>query len=104
MEILDSYEFKRPSRSRYAPVVDALVNGVGGKKVFAVKLKRGEDFPQASSISSVQGAISTQVREAGRRAKTFAESDDVLVVSLWPEGEGPRVRRRSSRGRAVVNA
>lgn len=107
MEILQEYDFKRPSRSQYAPVAKALLED----GVFAVKLKRGEDFPQSANVSSVQGAVSTQVRESPknvdrRRARTFVESDDVLVVSLYAAGEGPAPKRRRSqgRGRAVVNA
>ena len=94
MQRLDSYEFKKPSTSKYAPVVKALVED----GVFAVRLVRGQDFGRDVTLDAVQGAVSQQVRNAGRRARTFRESDDALVVSLWPEGEGPRTprRRRSS--------
>ena len=91
MEILQSYEFKKQSSSRYAPVVKALVD----QGAFAVKLKRGEDFDQAASIETVQGGVSTLIRKAGHRARTFRESDDVLVVTLYAEGEGPKPRRRA---------
>lgn len=90
MEKLTSYEFKKPSRSRYAPVVKALVDD----DVVAVRMKRGEDFPGDVTMDGVQAAISDQVRKRGRRARTFRESDDALVVALWPEGEGPRTPRR----------
>jgi hypothetical protein len=96
MEILRSYEFKKPSKSRYAPVVKALVED----GVFAVRLVRGTDFPSEATIDSVQGAVSQQVRNAGRRARTFAESLDALIVSLYPEGEGPRRRRTRAKASA----
>jgi hypothetical protein len=100
MEKLTSYEFKKPSTSKYAPVVAALVD----EGVFAVRLKRGEDFGRDVTLDSVQGAVSQQVRNAGRRARTFRESDDVLVVALYPEGEGPRAprRRQARRERATA--
>lgn len=93
MEILDSYEFTRPSTSRYAPVVQALVND----NKFAVKLKRGEDFPEDATIATVQGAVSQQIRNAGRNARTFAESDDVLVVTLRSEEEATKAKRSAKR-------
>jgi hypothetical protein len=93
VQILDSYEFKKPSKSRYAPVVKALVDD----GAFAVRLERGVDFPADRSLDNVQGAISQQVRNAGRRAKTFAEPPDALVVSLYEEGDGPRRRRARSK-------
>jgi len=93
MEILTSYDFKRSSKSRYAAVVDALVN----RGAFAVKLVRGTDFPQTAKTETVQGAVSNQIRLAGRRARTFVESDDVVVVSLWADGEGPKQRRKAAK-------
>jgi hypothetical protein len=98
MEILESYEFKRTSKSQYAKVVKALVED--GR--FAVRMRRGEDFPENNSLSSVQGAVGDQIRKAGRRARTFAEPPDHLVVSLYAEGEGPTARRRPSRARAAA--
>jgi hypothetical protein len=98
MEKLQSYEFRKPSRSRYAPVVTALVD----EGVFAVRLKRGPDFPEGVSMDSVQGAVADQVRKAGRRAKTFRESDDALVVSLATDE--PRSRGRSQRRRTELAA
>jgi hypothetical protein len=101
MEILSDYNFQRPSRSRYAPVVEALIE----KGIFAVKLKRGEDFPSDANINSVQGAISTQIRESpknttNRRARTWVEDPEtanVLIVSLYPEGEGPAARSKTAK-------
>lgn len=90
MEKLTSYEFKRSSRSRYAPIVKALIDD----GVNAVRIKRGDDFPDDVNMDGVQAAVSDQVRKRGRRARTFRESDDALVVALWPEGEGPRTPRR----------
>lgn len=103
MEILQSYEFRKPSRSRYAPVVKALLED--GAPV--VKLTRGEDFDQDAQIGSVQGAVSAQVRESPkntdkRRPHTFVESDDVLIVALYPKGEGPALRRRRAQGRGKL--
>lgn len=99
MEILTSYEFKRPSTSRYAPVVNALVTD-GAK---AVRIKRGEDFPAEISMDSVQGAVSQEIRKAGARARTFRESDDVLVIALRGEGEAPR-RKRATKQPALAAA
>lgn len=99
MEILESYSFTKPSTSRYAAAVSALVEDGH----FAVKLKRGTDFPAEIGIEAVQGAISEQIRKRGKRARTFRESDDVLVVSLYGDGEGPR-RRRGARRQAAVAA
>lgn len=93
MEQLKSFDFKKPSRSRYADAVDAVVDG----GVFAVRLRRGEDFPEGVSMNSVQGAVADQIRKRGGRARTFRESEDSLVVSLWKNGEGPR--RPARRGR-----
>jgi hypothetical protein len=100
MEILQTYEFRRQPRGQYAPVVKALLED--GAPI--IKLTRGEDFPQNAKIGSVQGAVSAQVRDSPlnkdkRRAKTFTESDDVLIVTLYAEGEGPAQRRKRAPGR-----
>jgi hypothetical protein len=97
MEKLDSFDFdKRPSRSRYAPVVKAMVED----GVKAVRLKRGEDFPQEVNIDSVQSAVADQVRKAGKHAQTHRESEDSLVVGLQTN---PRpARRRPARAVAAV--
>lgn len=98
MEQLQSFAFTKPSKSRYADAVAALVdNGV-----FAVRLRRGEDFPDGISMDGVQGAVSDQIRKRGKRARTFRESDDSLVVSLWPDGEGPRRSARRRRREPVA--
>lgn len=94
MEKLDSYEFRKPSASQWAPVVKALVHD----KSFAVRLKRGVDFPAEANLDTVQGGVSSQVRNAGRRARTFREDPDTLIVSLYAEGEGPR-RPKAARRR-----
>jgi hypothetical protein len=94
VEILQSYTFKKASKSRYAPIVKALVTDGH----HAVRIKRGEDgWPTHTSVETVQGAVSQQLRNEGKRARTFREDDDTLVISLWPEGEGPRLRRKSAR-------
>lgn len=99
MEILNSYEFRKPSNSQWAKVVKALVQD----GAFAVRLKRGVDFPQDANLDTIQGGISSQVRNAGRRARTFREGDDAIVVSLYAEGEGPRRSRATrKRERAVL--
>lgn len=99
MEILNSYEFRKPSRSQWAPVVKALVEDGN----FAVRLKRGVDFPEDANLDTVQGGVSSQVRNAGRAARTFREGDDALVVTLRAEGEGPRRSRATrKRERAVL--
>jgi hypothetical protein len=93
MEILRSYEFKKKSTSRYAPVVKALLDGA-----VAIRIKRGDpEWPEDAKLESVSGGISTLTRKEGRRARTFRENDDNLVVALWPEGEGPRAPRRRRR-------
>lgn len=97
MEILQSYEFKRESNSRYAPYVKALLDGAT-----AIRLKRGRDFPADAGLETIQGGVSTLVRKEGRRARTFREDNDNLVVALWPEGEGPRPRRARRREAAAA--
>ena len=100
MEILQSYSFKRKSNSRYAPIVKALVDDGH----HAVRIKRGQDgWPAETSVETVQGAISQQLRNEGKRARTFREDDNTLVISLWPEGEGPKVRRsKNARAKALA--
>jgi|SRR4051812_5309144 hypothetical protein len=94
MKILTSYEFKRPSRSRVAPVVSLLVD----EGVFAVHLERGDEiWRDSDNADSLKNTLSTEVRKRGRRARIFTESDDAIVVSLWPEGEGPRARKKRAR-------
>jgi hypothetical protein len=110
VEILQQYAFKRPSTSQYAEAIKAVCHPDPNKRAYAVKLKRGEDFPADAKTSTVQGGVSTQLRKAldevpelrGRRPRTFVESDDVVVVALWPEGEGPRPRRKSQRRERVA--
>lgn len=98
MEILNEYDFKRQSTSRYAPAVKALVDD----GAFAVKLRRGVDFPQDVRTDNVQANVSNLVRARGKRARTFVESDDVVVVSLWPDGEGPKQRRKAAKRSAAA--
>lgn len=100
METLQSYSFKRPSRSQYTPVVKVLTENPDR----IIRLKRGEDFPRDAKIASVQGAVSTQLREAGggRRPRTFVEDDDNLIVAFWPEGEGPKPRAKRRARQAVA--
>src|SRR3954469_10838498 len=110
MEILESYDFKRESTSQYAAAIRAIAHPDPARRAFAVKLKRGEDFPAEAKTSTVQGGVSTQLRKAledvpdlrGRIPRTFVESDDVVVVSLHPEGEGPKPKRTSRRRERVA--
>jgi hypothetical protein len=110
MEILESYDFKRESTSQYADAIKAITHPDPARRAFAVKLKRGEDFPAEAKTSTVQGGVSTQLRKAledvpdlrGRIPRTFVESDDVVVISLHPEGEGPRPRRKTQRRERVA--
>jgi hypothetical protein len=110
VEILQQYAFRRPSTSQYAAAIEAIAHPDPNKRAFAVKLKRGEDFPVDAKTSTVQGGLSAQLRKAldevpelrGRRPRTFVESDDVVVASLWPEGEGPKPRRASRRRERVA--
>jgi hypothetical protein len=109
MEILESYDFTRPSRSQYAPAVEALCPN---KRASIVSLKRAEDFSEKADIRGVQGAVSDRMRKAlekvpdlrGRRPRTFIESNDVIVISLWPENEGPRRRTGRRRERQAATA
>jgi len=96
MEILEQFDFNnRPSRSRYEAVADALLN----KGAEAVKLKRGVDFPETVKIDSVQGGISTYIRETyDKSARTRVLDDDTIVVGNNPT---PR-RRKQSRKQAVA--
>jgi hypothetical protein len=98
MEKLDSYIFgRRPSRSRYAAAVTALID----EGTAAVLLKRGDDFDQAVDIQSVQGAISTQIRNRGKKARTERVDDNTLAVAL---DDRPARAPRSSRRRQAVPA
>lgn len=98
MERLDSFDFsKRPSRSRYAAVVKALVD----EGVHAVRITRGVDFPDELQMDTVQGSISQQIRKAGKRARTYRESEDVLIVGL---NEEAAPRRRGGRARELAAA
>jgi hypothetical protein len=95
MEILDdTFDFdSRPSRSRYAPVVKALVEE--GK--FGVKLKRGSDFPAGVKIDTVQAGVRTELGKAGKRAKTRILSPDELAVRLHPvQNPAKRSRKREA--------
>jgi uncharacterized protein related to proFAR isomerase len=96
MEKLDSFDFsKRPSRSRYAPVIDALVHD--RNPAAAVRLTRGDEiWPADVNVDSVQGAIADQMRKIGKRAKTFRESDDSLVIGLNDKPAPKRARRREA--------
>lgn len=94
MEKLDTFDFsRRPSRSRYATAVNALLNGTT-----AVRLKRGEDFPEDLNIESVQGSIAGLLRKEGKHARTYRESNDSLVVGLQ---SAPAQKRR---GRERISA
>lgn len=90
MEKLTSYEFRRPSSSQYDDVVKALADD----EIAAVRVKRGDDFPESIKMSSVQQGVRDAVKKRGRRARTFIEDDDHMVVGLYPKGEGPRTSRR----------
>jgi hypothetical protein len=94
MQQLTEYSFTRASRSRYAEAVSLLLD----KNVFAVRLVRGEDFDKEVSVKSVQRAVSQLIRKRGRSAHTFIEDENAIVLSLWPEGEGPSrpTRKRKS--------
>lgn len=97
MEILETFNFdERPSRSRYAGVVKALVE----QRKHAVKLTRGADFPVDVKIDTVQAGVSTAVRKAGKRARTRVVSDDELVVGLADD----RPARKRALQRAVAVA
>jgi hypothetical protein len=93
MEILEEFDFTaRPSRSRYADAVTALVdNGA-----HAVRLARGTDFPDNLKMDTVQSAVTTQIRKAGKRARTYKVDDDTLVVGLRPD-HSPARRRGGER-------
>lgn len=91
MKILNDYSFHRPYNGRWVDVVKALMED----GVFAVRLERGEDFPEDKKIENVQNAITQQITKAGGHARTFVEdreTKNVLIVSLWPDGEGPAKR------------
>jgi hypothetical protein len=97
MKILDSYDFVRPYNGRWVEVIKALMED----GVFAVRLERGEDFPEDQKIENVQNAISQQIIKAGGNPKTFIEdreTKNVLIVSLRPEGE--ERAKRAPKGKA----
>lgn len=99
MEILHNYEFKRPSRSRYADAIKALTED----GVFAVRLKRGEDFPDNVPMNSIQGGIKDAFKKtSGRSVKTHSEGDEAVVVTLQPEGHSPKTRKKRARGEALT--
>jgi hypothetical protein len=89
MEILETHDFKKPSRSRYAEAVKALIED----GVFAVRLKRGEDFPEEITAGSASGSVRQLIDKQGRIARCFIESERSLVVSLQPEGTTSRTRK-----------
>jgi hypothetical protein len=98
MEKLSSFDFDhRPSRSRYVKVVVALADD----KVHAVKLKRGEDFPEDVDISTVQAGVRNVFDKEGKRARTRIVSKDELVVGLHPE-QTPRRRSPKRRREPAV--
>jgi len=97
MQKLTQYDFKRPSHSRYDEVVKALIE----EGVPAVRLTRGEDF--TAKMDGVQSGLPDRILKAGRRARTQRDPDhpeDVIVVGLWPEGEGPRKKRARAKATA----
>ena len=99
MEILNNFDFNsRPSRSRYEAVADALIN----QGADAVKLVRGVDFPPSVKIDSVQGGVSTYIRENhDKSARTRVLDDDTLVVGINPN---PRRRAARPKGKKVAVA
>jgi hypothetical protein len=100
---LTEYSFERASRSRFAKAVSLVMD----ENVFAVRLIRGEDFPDDVKIKSVQRAVGSLIRKRGRSARTFIESENAIILSLWPEGEAPSRptrRRRSTQRQAPVAA
>jgi hypothetical protein len=91
MRQLQEFDFDtRPSRSRYADAVSALVDD----GVFAVELKRGEDFPANLALSSVQGSVSSLIRKRGKTARTRIVDKDTIVVGLQANGTSSRRRGR----------
>jgi hypothetical protein len=100
MDLLQSYEFKRPSRSQYTPVVTALVD----EGIPFVRMKRGEDFSDHTKIASVRNGVSDQLHKAGggRTPRTWVEDDDNLIVTFWSEDEKPKPRRRKNARQPVA--
>jgi hypothetical protein len=94
MEKLSSFDFDaRPSRSRYVPVVKALVD----ENTFAVKIKRGDpEFPEKVKVATIQAGVRTEVGKTGKTARTRILSADEIVVGLDPN---PTSRRRSTKRR-----
>lgn len=98
MKILQHFDFdQRPSRSRYASTVDALIV----RNVAAVTLERGDDFPDDVKIATVQSGVRAAVAKAGKRARTYIISDDEIVVGL---DDRPAKPRRSGKRREAVAA
>jgi hypothetical protein len=92
MKILEEFDFsKRPSRSRYAPVVRALVED----NAVAVQLERGEDFPADVKIATASSGVRAAIKKAGKRAEVYPVDDDTIVVRLRSNGTSS-----SRRGRA----
>lgn len=102
MEKLSSYDFKRSSSSQYDDISKALVDD----GAVAVRLERGRDFPDDVKMASVQQGVRDTIKKRGRRARTFIEDDDHMVIGLYGEGEGPKPprRRRSATRQAPVAA
>src|SRR3954452_8261374 len=93
MKQLQSFDFDaRDTDSPYDPIVKLLVED----GVFAVELSRGEDFDEDVKVGGLSNTLRGRIRKAGRRARIRIKSKDVIVVGLWPEGEGPKrpTRRR----------
>lgn len=98
MKILDEFDFDaRPSRSRYAVMVKALVED----NAHAAVLKRGEDFPEGVQMATVQAGASAAMRKAGTRAITRIIDPDHLAVGVHPD-QAPRRRNGRKRGSALT--
>src|SRR4051794_4130607 len=98
MKILQHFDFdQRPSRSRYASTVKALVID----NEAAVTLERGDDFPDDVKIATVQSGVRAAVKKASKTARTYIISDDEIVVGL---DDRPVKPRRSGRHRESVAA
>jgi len=108
MEILEEFDFdRRESRSQWAKYIDALVDGINGRPIHAIKIEVGRDIPASTGLDNAHTGLSTYARDRrGRsaRVKKFPNaSPPYLVVGLRPEGQSRR-RKSPSRGVAVVNA
>jgi hypothetical protein len=93
MKKLNEFDFsERPSSSRYASVVKALVD----EGTFAVMLERGDaEFPADVKVDTVQTGVRNALRKAGKRARTRIPSDNVVVVGLNPNPAPKRARNKS---------